>query len=126
MVQKDNIINKTERKPNLFVSHGTARSDAASSSSCVASDGGVKYPARRWPLSRKAILPKRNDCRKLARALPTTLIVRMSIPKIKRKFLRKLNNKLKINFKNKNNKNPFNKLNVICNIKICLSLFVVE
>ncbi len=41
----------------------------ASSSSCVTSDGGVKYPASLKPLSRKPILP--NFVLKLARALST-------------------------------------------------------
>lgn len=41
----------------------------ASSSSCVTSDGGVKYPANLNPLSRKPILP--NFVLKLARALST-------------------------------------------------------
>lgn len=59
-------------KTNLFVSQWMiTRSEAASSSCSVASDGGVRQPANRWPLSRKAMFPKRNDCRKLARALPT-------------------------------------------------------
>lgn len=43
----------------------------ASSSSCVTSDGGVKYPAKRSPRSRSPMLP--NFVLKLARALSTEL-----------------------------------------------------
>lgn len=42
-----------------------------SSSSWVASDGGVRYPANRRPRSRRAMCPMRNDCRKLALARST-------------------------------------------------------
>lgn len=44
---------------------------ALSSSSCVKSDGGVRYPAKRRPRSRKPILP--NFVLKLARARSTEI-----------------------------------------------------
>lgn len=81
----------------ISVHYYVAYLSVVSSSSCVTSDGGVKYPANRRPRSRKPILP--NFVLKLALALSTAnrhimgmrsrqLICSLSHTKLRRKSIK--------------------------------------